>query len=249
MRRNVGGRNRRQLRAETWAWARRQGAWFWTYPAGLVGLAIALSLAPVHPFFQGFFAGAVLIFVVLAAPLLAVTGAGQIHRYWGSSGERATASELGSRRRRRQGWWSIHGLVLGDTEIDHIAVGPGGVLAIETKWTNVPWKLADDHLIGPPGNPLAQARVGAHQVRAFFDSATGGRLIVPVTPVLLVWGPGCPAVPGGSSFIGGVEVYSARDLKSFQARLDRVVLRPEEWEAAQQSLESFARRQLLSRRA
>jgi hypothetical protein len=247
MRRNVGGHNRRQLRAETWAWVRRQGAWFWTYPAALVGLAIALTLAPIHPFFHGFFAGAVLIFIVLAVPLLAVTGAGQINRYWGSSGEQATASELDSRRRRRQGWRSIHGLVIGDTEIDHIAVGPGGVLAIEAKWTNAPWKLVGDHLIGPWGDPLAQARTGAHQVRAFFDSATGGRLSVPVTPALLVWGPGCPADPGSGASIGGVEVYSARDLKSFQARLDQVVLQPEEWEAAQKALDAFARLQLLAR--
>lgn len=247
MRRNVGGRNRHQLRAETWAWAKRQGAWFWAYPVALIGIAVALIVAPVPPFFQGAFAGAVVMFIGLLVPLMAITGSGQLHRYWGSSGEHATASELGARRRRRQGWRSVHGLVIGDVEIDHIAVGPGGVLAIETKWTNLPWKLADGQLVGPWRDPLAQARVAADQVRAFLESTTGGRLTMPVTPVLLVWGPGCPSVPGGSTSIAGVEVYSARHLESFQVRLDQVVLHRAEWEAVQQRLEAFARRQLLAR--
>src|SRR5690606_9757041 len=55
----------------------------------------------------------------------------------GAGGEEMTAAEL--RRCTRLGWRSVHNVVLEAGDIDHIAVGPGGVVVIETKNPDAGW--------------------------------------------------------------------------------------------------------------
>lgn len=51
----------------------------------------------------------------------------------GGEAERWTASEL--RRLRRRGWRVVHHVLLHrGSELDHVAIGPGGLVAFETKW-------------------------------------------------------------------------------------------------------------------
>ena len=52
--------------------------------------------------------------------------------------EEWTAGEL--RGVRRRGWRLVNGVkVRGDSDIDHVLVGPGGVVVVETKWSSEPW--------------------------------------------------------------------------------------------------------------
>jgi hypothetical protein len=73
------------------------------------------------------------------AVLLAVTifsGAGS--QLAGTAAESWTASEL--RRMQRHGWRLVNGLrVRYDEDIDHVLVGPSGVLVVETKWSASSW--------------------------------------------------------------------------------------------------------------
>jgi hypothetical protein len=75
-----------------------------------------------------------------------------------------------------------------DVDVDHVAVTPGGVLAVETKWvgnrTVVRWL---DHCVWQAGNR-------AHKIRSLLRSR--GRPDLPVVPVLVVWGPGGRALEG-----------------------------------------------------
>ena len=55
----------------------------------------------------------------------------------GDLGEQWTAQEL--RRLRRSGWQVVNHVTLTAPDIDHVLVGPGGMFAIETKWSATPW--------------------------------------------------------------------------------------------------------------
>ncbi|MDO8362766.1 MAG: hypothetical protein Q7V88_07705 [Actinomycetota bacterium] len=77
--------------------------------------------------------------------------------------------------------------------IDQVLVGPGGVFAVETKWTNEPLHLTDtffdDHAAR---RSLAHIREGAARLGLELRSAHGLRC--EVTPLLLLSGPGKPAI-------------------------------------------------------
>jgi len=70
--------------------------------------------------------------------VLVLTGAAA--KLMGVSGEAMTADDL--RSLRRHGWRLVNGLKLNRwRDIDHVAIGPGGVLVVETKWSGDPWPL------------------------------------------------------------------------------------------------------------
>jgi hypothetical protein len=185
-----------------------------------------IMLTQESPFVRGVFVGA---FVVAWLGLVwfgVVVGSGQLRHFWGRSGERATAEVFGSRRLRRKGWSVVHGLVVQDHEIDHVAIGPGGVVAVETKWvTGEQWVIEGGQLRGPLGNPVGQTRRSASRVGELLRSSTGGRHHVDVLPVLMIWGPGSPIVTPHTREIDGVQIFTARtvdDLRQWlsEDRLD-----------------------------
>jgi hypothetical protein len=206
----------------------------------MLGGTALVWLLPGSAFGRGVLVGVLVTMTVVGFLVAVLVGSGQLHRLWGLSGERETAKELESRRQRRRGWFVVHGLVIGNHEIDHIAVGPGGILAIETKWTNNRWRIHNEALLGPVGDPLLQARRSARQVQSLLASTTGGGLQLEVDPVLVVWGPGCPRESGGQREIQGVEIYSARDMVGFRRRLDERRLEDNQWRAARDALKSYA---------
>ena len=78
----------------------------------------------------------------------------------GTAGEVWTAQEL--RRLRRKGWHLVNGVqreYRGD--IDHILVGPGGVLVVETKWSTSRWPVngrGDTFMQGRMDDAASQAQ-------------------------------------------------------------------------------------------
>lgn len=100
----------------------------------------------------------------------------------GDLGERWTAGEL--RTLKQQGWRVVNHVILRQRDIDHVLVGPGGVYAIETKWTAFPWSLdgTDERI-----KFAAQIATGhARDLRLWqpFHAAGVGK----VTPVVFLWG-------------------------------------------------------------
>ena len=65
-------------------------------------------------------------------------------------------------------------------DIDHVAVGPSGVVVVETKWATDPWPIG---VAGPPrmvdrlNEVAAQVRRNAKDVERHFARASGGASI------------------------------------------------------------------------
>lgn len=114
----------------------------WKAFAGFAGIFIVMSPvlllfpAPVRSFATGAYAASAVWFSVLT--LWQLSGVG--HLQLGDLGERWTAQELHALE--RDGWRPIHHIVFRHWDVDHVAVGPGGVVVIETKGGRTEWSDA-----------------------------------------------------------------------------------------------------------
>jgi len=183
-------------------------------------LTEAIVVVPIPVTFGAFLLG------FLAASTLACFGwmvfvtSGSYGRSMGKLGEEATAEAVTSWRRRRKGWRIVNGLYLATHgDIDHVLVGPGGVFAIESKWTTNDCEIKDVAVIGILGRePVYQARVGARKIEGMLRSPPQ-RLVVKVTPVVVVWGPGGLRLDRGWQEVGGVLVCDGRREKLWLPQL------------------------------
>jgi len=96
-------------------------------------------------------------------------------------------TSTGLRRLRRAGWRVIDHVPFEHRDVDHVAVGPHGMIAVETKYTSSPWGVGRAALTGPVRDPLGQARLGARCIRLLLKSEG---IEVNVVPALAVWGRG-----------------------------------------------------------
>lgn len=138
----------------------------WLMRPAYRGLLIGL-IVPIGPWLA---AGTVVIF----------SGASSL--WMGRLGEIWTADEL--RRARRSGWTFANDVFLA-SQIDHVALGPAGVLVIETKWSADPWKL-DDPTDWRRRAALSAVKDQATHVRSLMRNR---RSEAPVVPVVVQWGP------------------------------------------------------------
>jgi hypothetical protein len=132
----------------------------------------------------------------------------------GADAESNTAHEL--RRLERAGWRSVHNLHFQSGDVDHVAIGPGGVVVIETKSSSADWNW----LCGQ-GNPAVwakQASRGAVRVQHL----TLQRAKIDVTPiaVLAVWVAGQPEK---ADRIGDVVRVRGKGLCDYLSALPRVL--------------------------
>jgi hypothetical protein len=97
---------------------------------------------------------------------------------------------------RDRGWYVADDLLLPHVDVDHVAVGPAGVLAVQVQWTNEP---------DTRGRPAARARIAAHQLRKAFAAR---ELDVDVVPAILTFGPGLTAQPGGVRVVDAVAMLN-----------------------------------------
>jgi hypothetical protein len=146
----------------------------------------------------------------------------------GMMGEQATAEAVLGWRQRREGWKLVNGLFFGGHgDVDHLLIGPGGVYVLESKWTNVPWRLVDEGIVGPVGrDPITQAQEGARKVESMLRYGRD-RFEVDVHPVVVLWGPGAPVIEGGWSAVGDVKVFEGRQAKNWKPQLNRDALSDE----------------------
>ncbi|MPZ90022.1 MAG: hypothetical protein GEU68_00065 [Actinobacteria bacterium] len=92
-------------------------------------------------------------------------------------------------------------------DVDHVVVGPGGVLAVETKWTDSKLDLRSSRGKTRAHEWIQQATNGSRSVQ-YLLSSFGYRLRV--SPVVVVWGPEISGVPLESE----VPVLRPKEMKS-----------------------------------
>lgn len=104
----------------------------------------------------------------------------------GAAGEANTARAI--RQLRSEGWTSVHNLRFEAGDVDHVAIGPGGVVVIETKSRDADWEWLYGTVY--PAQWSRQAREGAFRV-AHFVKQTSGLRVTPLAAVVL-WARGGP---------------------------------------------------------
>ncbi len=149
-----------------------------------------------------------------------------IHNRWlGLLAEEATIDAVSGWKSRLEGWDLVQGLYFkGHGDVDHVLVGPGGVFAIESKWTSLSWSVTADRIVGPPGrDPLTQALDGAKKVELMLRHGKDKFDIV-VHPVVVLWGPGAPTIEEGWTEASGVLVVEGRSGRLWLEQLRRADL-------------------------
>ncbi|MEM8620284.1 MAG: nuclease-related domain-containing protein [Actinomycetota bacterium] len=136
MRRKAGARLDKQARALR---AERRRLIGWRYIPAVVIYCAFCSLVIVYLarvsnpevvwMFVGFAGGVSLLFLHVATDTVSVSRIESA-----AVGEWSTSSEV--RKLSRKGWKIIDNMPMDGFDIDHIAIGPGGVIALETKWTS-----------------------------------------------------------------------------------------------------------------
>lgn len=116
----------------------------WRRLVGLLIAAGALTVGVAYLIPAGFWRGLIVdilattVVAMLFVVVLEVTGTAAVQM--GSIAEQWSASEL--RPLRKQGWRLInHFLLTGFGDIDHLLVGPAGVIVAETKWRSSGWTV------------------------------------------------------------------------------------------------------------
>ncbi len=115
---------------------------------------------------------------------------------------------------RRTGWYVTDRVVLPHVDVDHVAIGPAGILAIQSRWTD-----RDD----PRGKPPIRARIAAQQLR---ELLARNEIHVDVVPAVLTFGPGLTEAPGGVRVVDAVAVLNGYQHDAWLAELGSRVLLP-----------------------
>lgn len=134
--------------------------------------------------------------------------------------EAVTAEEAGApppvlHSLRRAGWYVADDVHLPHADLDHVVVGPAGVLAVQVVRTDVP---------DPRGRPHARARIAAQQLRRALQQR---EVDVDVVPAVVAWGPGLDAPAGGVRVVDSVAVLLGAQADEWLAELaQRQLLSP-----------------------
>jgi hypothetical protein len=187
-RRNLGG-NRRAGQ-----FSRRQG---WTHVADFIRrywlvllitpVGISLAFLPLILLLNGVARGVVLGTALSSGvwvdAIIVLVWTGASTKFMGANGEVWTAEVL--RRLSGDGWRLVNGLRLNARiDIDHVVLGPGGVLAVESKWSANPWPLnsyGPKFMEGQLKNAAQRAQEAARDLREWFSES------IPVTSVAVFW--------------------------------------------------------------
>ena len=113
---------------------------------------------------------------------------------------------------RDRGWYVADDVLLPHVDVDHVAIGPAGILAVQVQWTNEP---------DTRGRPAARARIAAHQLR---KALAAKELDVDVVPAILTFGPGLTPMPGGVKVVDAVAMLNGYQADEWLNELGRRVL-------------------------
>lgn len=150
--------------------------------AVLVVFGVAAAFAS-GPFERGLIGGSGITLVACMVAALVVLTSGTAPLMMGETAEQWTAQEL--RPLIEHGWKLVNHFGLGRGDQDHVVVGHGGVVLVETKWGGTPWDV--DAGAVTFRRALEQTALNAKQLARWHEVAKHGH--PEVEPVLVVWGP------------------------------------------------------------
>lgn len=173
----------------------------------------------------------------LAAGVVAGAGAAMLYHWcviasgatagmMGNAAEEWTDSEL--RRLRSKGWRHVNHLVIKPEsgDIDHVAVGPDGVIVVETKWRSHEEDI--DELSDWMAGALKQAQRNRHQVVQLLNWQRRDPLLV--QGLVVLWGPDITHESAEAILLDGVNVTAGENLRDDLAALGDERLSPAEIE-------------------
>lgn len=139
---------------------------------------------------SGFLFGFILATFLAALVFVAATFTGAGQYLSGGVAERWTGREL---RKLGPSWRIFHGVPFDygfgpkspEIDVDHIAVGPYGILVVETKYLSRIFDLNDSRFPTRIRDAMNQVEHNAGHVRALLARDAPG---VPVRPVVVIWG-------------------------------------------------------------
>lgn len=144
-------------------------------------LAPAVLLAP--SWIRGYAFGALAASGLWGSAYLVATMSGSSPPLLGQLAEQWTAGEL--RRLRKRGWRLLNQVHFRPWDIDHVVLGPGGAIVVETKFSSDGWRSSSytDKVIS---DACARVRTDALDLSLFL-----GKSILPSTmvrPLVVLWG-------------------------------------------------------------
>lgn len=182
------------------------------------------------PGLQGALRGFVLgLFVAGFAGVLyhwCVIASGAANGTMGHAAEDWTSLEL--RRLRRRGWRTVNHLVFRRGDIDHIAIGPDGVVVVETKWCSGGIDL--DQRGDALDDAIRQADRNRKDVAGYLG--WGARDDARITSLVVVWGPAVTQ-EGDEAILTdeGVNVVAGQHLRTVLGDLTETALGSDEVDA------------------
>jgi hypothetical protein len=151
----------------------------------------------------------------------------------GALGERSTAEVLGALGgewtvEHNIPFWFVDGRC--EWDIDHVLIGPGGVVVLDTKWVSEPIDLLRSKMRARIGAEMAALLGRSSQIAKEVRSKAGE---VTVTSALVVWGPHvASADPSAPVQLNGVSVVPGADLVAWLEQLPPHPLSPDAASAA-----------------
>lgn len=136
----------------------------------------------------------------------------------GLQGENRTAEIL--RKFQSEGWQLVNGMqLLGDWDIDHVLVGPAGVLVFESKWSHKVWPSHSNgkgYMAARLREAISQVTDNREQFKSYFKKDLFG---VTVTPVCVLWSHEYDSDEPTTFLTGGVVVIHGPALKKWMESL------------------------------
>lgn len=204
--RRAGGWARDKARRDRFNFARAH--WGVLLSTFAVGLAVTCLTALLPNWPRQFAAGAWVASVVASLVFVVYQGSGTMHLDSGADAERWTAEEL--ERSRETGWRIMNRVAVKNYDVDYVAVGPGGVLVVETKWTGDERVL--DQTSAKVRDAVMQVEGNGRTIGNWFRNIEGP---IEVRTAVVYWGPRLHAdVNRGPHRVGNTMVLSGNHVGS-----------------------------------
>lgn len=176
---------------------------------------------PINHAVLSFFLGALVTLVLLTFFALIAVLAGGVNWITGALAERTTSNLL---KKLGPDWQTFHNIVIPpqrhnggwQADIDHVAVGPYGVLVIDTKYTSLPFEFDSPQGFKYLRYDLDQVKRNALRVRELLNDES---LAPGIVPVLIYWGVRIVESDTPITRIDGVRVVSGYDFKRWKPLL------------------------------
>jgi hypothetical protein len=185
----------------------------------LFGVAVIFANGPLQ---RGVILGTGVTLTACAAVGLVVLTSGTGPLMMGELAEQWTAQAL--RPLHKHGWKLVNHFGLGPGDQDHVVIGPGGVVLVETKWGGTPWDVDGRDTFFR--RALDQTARNARQLALWHGVAKHGH--PEVDAVLVVWGPAARKLSESPvrRHESGVVVMSGDHLEDWMHRRGRDRLSP-----------------------